>query len=122
MPPSLHTHIHTVPSSTPTNITLITISSTSLTLTWSPPLVTDGNIIRYQAQLVDSVTGDLIVVMVTVGMMQWTGLRPYHTYTYRVAAATAVGLGPFSENRTVQTSEAGVEFIHDYITYQLLVG
>ena len=60
----------------------------------------------------DSVTGDVTVSVVTVGMVQWTGLRPYHTYKYRVAAATAVGLGPFSENRTVQTSEAGVEIFH----------
>ena len=56
----------------------------------------------------DSVTEYLSVSMVTVGMVHWTGLRPYHTYMYRVAAATAVGLGPFSEERTVQTSEAGV--------------
>ena len=56
----------------------------------------------------DSVTEYLSVSMVTVGMVQWTGLRPYHTYKYQVAAATAVGLGPFSEERTVQTSEAGV--------------
>ena len=62
----------------------------------------------------DSVTGDVNVSMVTVGMVQWTGLHPYHTYKYRVAAATAVGLGPFSEERTVQTSEAGVILLIHY--------
>ena len=56
----------------------------------------------------DSVTEYLSVSIVIVGMVQWTGLHPYHTYKYQVAAATAVGLGPFSEERTVQTSEAGV--------------
>ena len=59
----------------------------------------------------DSVTKETNVSMVTDSQVQWTGLRPYHTYKYRVAAATAVGLGPFSENRTVQTSEAGVDSI-----------
>ena len=107
-----HTHTQTAPGSPPTNIIVVTISPNSLTLAWSPPLDTNGNIIQFQAQLVDSVTGDVNVSMVTVGMVQWTGLRPYHTYKYRVAAATAVGLGPFSEERTVQTSEAGVIFVN----------
>ena len=58
----------------------------------------------------DSVTGDVNVSMVTIGQVEWTGLHPYHTYQYQVAAATAVGLGPFSEERTVQTSEIGKNF------------
>ena len=93
------------------DITVVTISSTSLTLTWSPPLVINGNIIRYQAQLLDYITKGTNISMVTDSQVQWVGLHPYHSYVYRVAAATAVGLGPFSENRTVQTSEAGVEIL-----------
>ena len=60
----------------------------------------------------DSVTGDVTVSMVTMGQVEWVGLLPYRTYKYQVAAATAVGLGPFSENRTVQTSGAGVDSIY----------
>ena len=106
----IFTRTHTVPGSPPTNITVVTISPTSLTLTWSPPLVTNGIIIRYQAQLVDSGERDVNITMVTMGRVEWVGLHPYHVYQYQVAAATAVGLGPFSEERTVQTSEAGSNF------------
>ena len=36
-----------------------------------------------------------------------SGLRPFSSYTFRVAASTSIGIGPFSTNVTVTTSEDG---------------
>ena len=43
------------------------------------------------------------------------GLRPFSSYTFRVAASTIIGIGPFSTNVTVTTPEDGKHIIQRII-------
>lgn len=48
-------------------------------------------------------------------------LQADHLYTVRIAAATSIGIGPFSEAITVKTLEDGkllvyMQWKHDYLT------
>ncbi len=98
---------HTVPGSPPTHITLTKNSPTSITLSWSPPVVPNGDIVHYHAHLVECPTDTLMAVQTTETSVVYDNLHPYYTYKYSLTAATAVGVGPYSDNATVQLDEAG---------------
>ncbi len=80
----------------------------SITLSWSPPLVTNGRIIQYHVHLVECPTDILTITTVMDTNLMLVDLHPHYTYKYQVSAATAVGVGPLSHNSTVQLDEAGI--------------
>ena len=87
-----------------------TLTSTSISLTWSPPpeYNQNGIIERYQIEISDE---DNVVMQYstngTTMMLKVTELRPYHTYSCRMAAATRAGIGPFTSVVLLQTLEDG---------------
>ena len=48
-----------------------------------------------------------MTVRTTETSVVFNNLHPYYTYKYSLAAATAVGVGPYSNNATIQLDEAG---------------
>ncbi len=49
-----------------------------------------------------------MAVQTTETSVMYDNLHPYYTYKYSLTAATAVGVGPYSDNATVQLDEAGM--------------
>ena len=84
-------------------------SSTSAYLTWNPPSYEEQNgvIIQYVINVTVQETGERFQLTSTTTSLEVTNLRPYRTYVCIIAAATSVGLGPFSISVTVETPEDG---------------
>lgn len=102
----------TVPSSSPQNYTIEAIDSRTILLAWNPPNIEDQNgIIRqYLARIVETETETEIQVATNqTSSLNVTGLHPHYTYQVSIAAVT-IGVGPFTEAKTVRTPEDG-EFI-----------
>ena len=90
-----------VPSGPPQDF-IITVTSHSINLTWSPPLPSqlNGVITSY---LINCSSGDNIIntTRTSSTSLTITGLEPFTNYTCSVSAATVVGDGPKDENYAV---------------------
>ena len=84
-----------LPAQPPGSLRVTAAGSTNLTLEWEQPAQTNGVVRYYQVRVraVEdaNVTATLNVTEATAVV---TGLRPYTSYTVRVAAANSIGLGP----------------------------
>ena len=102
-------------------------SSRNVTLSWEPPSLEKRNgllfqyhVIVMEIQILYLDNGTVISQMgmnfnrtynVSEGRTQLIDmLHPSYNYTVRIAAATAVGIGPFSDSITVMTLEDGEYF------------
>ena len=85
------------------------VNSTSLFLSWSELSLPDrnGDIQKYTIHLTNIRTGEDMDYSVVVGPHTITNLKPTHTYRGKVAAATVIGVGPFSTVIEVTLLEAG---------------
>ena len=116
-----------VPSMSPQNISVSIVSSQSVQLSWEPPLIIEQNgillqyhVIVMETQILYLDNGTVISQMgmnfnrtynVSEGRTQLIDmLHPSYNYTVRIAAATVVGIGPFSDPITVMTLEDGEYF------------
>ena len=85
-------------------------TSTSISLMWTPPpeYNQNGIIERYQMEISDedNITTPYFTNGTTV-MLTVTELRPFHTYSCRVAAVTRAGTGPFTSAIVLRTLEDG---------------
>ena len=72
----------------------LSVTNTTLLITWDPPLTPSGDILVYEVhyQAVGGQEGGR-VVNVTATSVELTGLRPESTYTISVRAYTAAGPG-----------------------------
>ncbi len=68
-------------------------------------------IIQYTINVSVQETGERFQLTSETTYLEVTNLRPYRTYVCVIAAATSVGLGPFSTSVTVETPEDG-EYTH----------
>ena len=112
------------PSGPPVNITLISITKNTLNITWLPPNPLDANgvITGYHVIFNRTRINDISSYLLTPshnyffkkGMntliidnlyYHCTGLYSYETISFKVAAKTDVGLGPFSTELFFQTNE-----------------
>ena len=101
---------HTAPTVAPMNVSVSVLSSQVIKLSWEPPLLEkqNGIITTYQVivisqNLMENKTHDVSEGRtLTIDM-----LHPSYNYTVRIAAATVVGIGPFSDPITVMTLEEG---------------
>ena len=101
-----------VPSGPPTNFTLSLLSSTSIQLSWDPPLSEERNgIVRQYIVHVELPVGEILSYTTSSNSYAVSGLRPYTTYFFSVAALT-VGAGPPTERIVAQTITDGMS-IHD---------
>ena len=101
-----------VPSGPVINPTIEVTSSTSLILRWEPPELEDQNgvIIGYVVNVTAVETGMIFQLSSSDSSLMATGLRPFTTYICRIAARTAVGVGPYSIAVTAVTLQDGELF------------
>ena len=84
---------HTVPGSTPLNLNISFINSSTLLLSWSQPLIPNGIITKYTINCIGENNKDHTVVTNTT-MTLVSDLSPYTNYTCSVFGHTRVGMGP----------------------------
>ncbi|XP_048863793.1 LOW QUALITY PROTEIN: phosphatidylinositol phosphatase PTPRQ-like [Brienomyrus brachyistius] len=73
------------------------IGSTSILVTWAPPLSPNGRITYYALYWLDVGTNEAFRSVTNETSIVLTGLKKYNLYKLRVAASTAVGESPLSE-------------------------
>jgi hypothetical protein len=114
-----------VPLAPPTNVSIVQMTDTDITITWQPPALHQrgGRIVLFrvvyqrtegQARADPSRSGaelsaELGVASTTsVYSLTLASLEPAVAYRVRVCAATALGCGPYSAHITGVTGEAGL--------------
>ena len=120
--------IYLVPTEAPKNVNAIVESSRSIILSWELPSPEEENgllisyhviVIETQIHYMDNgteITGIQAYLNITYNVSEGRNqliddLHPDYKYTVRVAAATGVGIGPFSDpvtNRTYMDGELGL--------------
>lgn len=92
------------PSSAPENVSVSTVSSTSVQISWTPPPSANGIITEYRISVVevDTASQQDHVTFTTSLIVQ--SLHPYYTYRFSVSAHT-VETGPYSAVQVLQTPE-----------------
>ena len=84
-------------------------TSHSISLKWNPPPYDkqNGVIISYVINVTNAVTLVSVQYYTATTSIIISNLEPFTTYVCVVAAATSVGVGPFSHLLFVQTDEGG---------------
>lgn len=80
-----------------------------LTLRWSPPqpVLRNGVITQYTVEVNRTSTGESQTFNPTNTMVTVESLHPHTMYSYRIAARTSAGQGPFTDIRYITTLEDG---------------
>ena len=102
------------PSESPTSVSALTLSATQINLSWFAPSRESRNGVLDYYVILTNVTSSSypgwtttqINVTASSTFYTVTGLEPYTAYTLSVAAATSVGIGPYSPSTTVSTHES----------------
>ena len=98
-----------VPSGPPEEVSIVSTSSHSFTMTWAPPPKgqQNGEIVSYEVEYREE--GSNSTVVNTTRGMRYTAevLTTDRVYQFRVAANTVNGTGPFSEWENVTTIPLG---------------
>ena len=100
-------------------INATSLSSTTIALSWSPPLpeYQNGIIILYRINLTTSQGATQHYTSANTSITI-TGLMPHSSYSCVIAAENSAGVGPYSSPVVVQTAEAGKTRIGNvYIFY-----
>ncbi len=106
-------HFFSVPSSSPINFTVISVSSTSIGVKWEDvrEINENGVIIAFEFLYIplETFNGELVSELVNTSASNSTvilnNLEEYIFYNISVRAYTSVGAGPFSLFITQRTSE-----------------
>ncbi|XP_050991467.1 phosphatidylinositol phosphatase PTPRQ [Labeo rohita] len=85
-----------VPSSVQ-NVSYQNMTSTSIHVTWDPPLNPNGKITHYTVYAENLLTNQQLRQMTNTTTAVLTGLEKYSSYKVRVAASTAVGESPLTD-------------------------
>ena len=110
-------HLLTVPTAPPRNFLAFVTGTTSVEFSWQPPLIDDHNglLSYYQLRIVDESFNLTDLSINTTNISHTiTTLEEYVRYSCQVAAATDIGLGPFSspvEITTLQDGESSFHFL-----------
>lgn len=105
----LHLIAHLIaPDSAPLHASGIPLDSTSIHITWDPPLSDDHNgVIReYRVNVTQIATEYFTQLVTNQTQIIIEDLKPYHIYHCHVSAIT-VDEGPYTTAITVLTEEAG---------------
>jgi len=102
-------YINLVPSDSPVSFEGNTTSSRSAILSWEPPPSDQHNgiTIYYIINVTVQETGQTFQLNSTDMYLSVSNLQPYRNYTCVIAAATSVGIGPFSLSFTLVTPQDG---------------
>ena len=100
----------TVPTAPPQNFSAIVTGTTSVEFSWQPPLIDDHNglISYYQLRLVDE-SFNLTDITINTTNMSYSidNLEEYIRYSCQIAAATDIGVGPFTVPIEITTWQDG---------------
>ena len=98
-----------VPSAAPFGITAAVVDSRTLSLNWQPPPEESRNgiILFYTLDFLVAETGDRFQATSESASYSAEELHPFYTYTYAIAAHTAVGIGPSSMAAQIRLPEDG---------------
>ena len=100
--------IDTVPLGSPQNLSAVPVDSTTLLITWMPPLASlqNGIIRNYKLSVTETeTTTTTLFTLNDVLSHTVRDLHPFYNYEVRMAAVT-VGDGPFSDLVGVQLPES----------------
>ena len=97
---------YTGPGSSPRYVSINSISSYSILVTWAPPFKPNGYITQYSVHI-DYLNGSGGSIPVFKNEFEIMGLSPYQLIEVQVSAWTAIGEGPRSDLKIVRTEEAG---------------
>ena len=99
-----------MPASAPENVLAVSVSSSSLVLSWDPlPFEEQNGIIRhYSIAITEEDTGLLLQKTTTTEGITLNNLHPYYRYSVQVSAST-IDDGPSSVPISVTTLEDGME-------------
>ena len=105
-----------VPSVPPKNFSVISLSSSSLKITWStvPLEYRNGEITGYEIALRDvleSTSENIAIYNHSQLVYVKDSLKKYHNYLVRIAAKTSAGLGKYSswiETKTLEDSKENI--------------
>ena len=89
---------------------LISANSTTIQLSWQPPLPSSQNgiIQHYLIRVTEEEAMRQFELTSSSTSVTVTDLQPYHTYFFTITAVT-LGQGPYSEVISVRTLEEGEE-------------
>ena len=106
---SVYIFLLTGPSAAPTGFAVLSVSSSSITLTWIDLLCFDQNgpLLGYVIEYTPD--GGMASTTLLTGDNQLTGLAACTNYTMRIAAQNDAGTGEFSSPLCVITKETGEE-------------
>ncbi len=120
-----------VPSSPPFNVTIFSISSTTIGVMWDDVQQIDHNgvLITFEILYVplETFIGVLYSTVVNISASNrsviLTGLQEYVEYNISVRAYTSVGAGPFSLAISARTSEMGIKWsiCDEFIVHQMFL-
>ena len=99
-----------VPSSPPVRLQGNAVNSTTIQLQWEPPALADQNgVIRsYYINISVAETGSVFQLTSASNTLNISGLHPYYTYNFTVAAVT-IGPGLYSAVFTIKMPEDGMD-------------
>ncbi|XP_044179417.1 receptor-type tyrosine-protein phosphatase S-like isoform X10 [Acropora millepora] len=109
----MNTTFQAAPTGPPRNVRALTISSSSISVYWTPPEPEEQNGLITGYNLFVKGDGEPKKhFKVTAGIMAYnaTGLRPYTNYTFQMQAFSVMGVGPYSStvmNTTFQAAPTG---------------
>ena len=88
---------------------MVSTSSRSVYLQWNPPQAHEQNglITSYTITWTEVLTGEMYQLSTNSTGLTLSGLLPYTTYDWRVAAWTSIGMGPFSTTVNLLMPEDG---------------
>lgn len=98
----------TAPSGSPQNVSVISLSSTSLSISWDPPSLEtqNGVITQYRVNVTEIETGSVFSYVSFTTQISVQFLHPYYTYACIVSAVTNEE-GPPSQVVVITTPEDG---------------
>ena len=105
---SLSACLSVVPSGFPGMLTVTSLTSTNISLTWTPITCIEQNgiITSYDIQYGQRSTRDMMITTSSATSHTISDLLPFTYYTFRVAGVNSEGMGPFSsETELIRTNE-----------------
>lgn len=98
------------PSAPPLNLTAMVINSSSVQLSWLPPMENqrNGDIRHYNIRVIELHTGRKFPLSSTNTTFIYAQLHPAYAYQFSVAAVT-VDVGPYTDSILTTTPEDGMQ-------------